>query len=342
MGDSIETKNEKILDIQDLNISFKGTLGTVRAVNGVSLELKRGEILGIVGESGCGKSVTALSVLRLVPTPPGRIDGGQLLLKTDGKMVDVTKLDPRGRDIRRIRGKDVTMIFQEPMRSLHPMHTIGGQITEGLLEHENITKNEAMQKAVDLLARVGLPHPESLVKDYPHHLSGGMRQRAMIAIALACKPELLIADEPTTALDVTIQAQILELIKELRDEVGMAVMLITHDLAVIAETTENVAVMYSGRVVEYTDVESLFEEPLHPYTQGLLDSIPTLVSEPKTRLKSLGGAVPELFEVPQECVFADRCEHVFDRCRAESPPNIEVKPGHNVECWLYVEGAKNE
>jgi len=338
MGDTVKKDGDQtILEVEDLHISFGTYLGMVRAVNGVSFRVKKGEVLGVVGESGCGKSVTALSILKLIPTPPGRIDRGTIHLRVGGRMVDITKLPPHGREIRRIRGKEVAMIFQEPMRSLHPMFTVGGQIVEGLLEHNRMSKKGALDRAVDLLNRVGLPKPREAATYYPHQLSGGMRQRAMIAIALACEPELLIADEPTTALDVTIQAQILELIKELQEDSGMSVILITHNMGVVAETAQSVMVMYLGWAVEQASVGELFENPLHPYTQGLLESIPTLVSVSKTPLKSLSGVVPELYEVPQGCVFADRCPRLFEKC-SQVPPAFEARPGHYVKCWLYDGG----
>ena len=297
--------------------------------------MKRGEILGIVGESGCGKSVTALATLGLLPIPPGSIDQGSILVSNEGAMVDVTKLPPNGRAMRKIRGNEIAMIFQEPMRSLHPMFSIGNQITEGLREHSKFSKKEAKQKAVQLLEDVGLPDPENIANRFPDQLSGGMRQRAMIAIAIVCNPQLLIADEPTTALDVTIQAQILELLKYLQAETGMSIALITHSLGIVAEMASKVLVMYLGTVVEYTDVNDLFANPLHPYTRGLLESMPSLISTPKTELKSLSGIVPELSQAPTSCPFADRCERVMQICTDQLPPPIEVTPGHHVRCWLF-------
>ena len=324
-----------VLDVQNLHVSFEHAVGRVHAVNGVSFSVRRSEILGIVGESGCGKSVTALATLGLVPLPPGRIDQGSILVSQDGVMVDVTKLPPNGREMRKIRGKEVAMIFQEPMRSLHPMFSIGSQITEGLLEHSKLSKKEAEQKAVQILDQVRLPDPENMAKKYPGQLSGGMRQRAMIAIAIVCSPKLLIADEPTTALDVTIQAQILELLKYLQTETGMSIVLITHSLGIIAEMARKVLVMYLGTVVEYADVKSLFSHPRHPYTCGLLESMPSLISTPKTELKSLSGIVPELSEAPTSCPFSERCDKVMQICREQLPPQIEVDSGHQVRCWLF-------
>ena len=329
------SKRDVVIDVKDLFVSFKHPLGYVRAVNGVSLNIKKGEILGVVGESGCGKSVTAMTLLKLIPMPPGQIDEGSIMLRRAGnEVVNIADLPPKGRLIRDIRGKDVSIIFQEPMRSLHPMFNVGHQIVEGLLQHNRISKRDAQGQAIEILSKVGLPNPKGVMKNYPFELSGGMRQRAMIAIAIACSPQLLIADEPTTALDVTIQAQVLELIKELQESTGLAVMLITHDMGVIAETADRVMVMYLGKVVEHSNVRDLFENPSHPYTQNLLKSIPSLVGEPKVHLKTVQGTVPELFQVPQGCVFADRCEQAHEKC-VEEPPTIELKSGHSVKCWLY-------
>jgi oligopeptide/dipeptide ABC transporter ATP-binding protein len=329
-------KEEVLLDVRDLHVSFAQVTGTVRAVNGVSFKLRQGEVLGVVGESGCGKSVSALSILGLLPMPPAQITGQILLNSRQNGTIDVTKLPQHGQEMRELRGKEVSMIFQEPMRSLHPMFSVGHQIMEGLLEHHDVTEKEAHEKTLYLLERVGLPEPGRVVKDYPHNLSGGMRQRAMIAIALACNPRLLIADEPTTALDVTIQAQILELVRELQQDIGLSIMLITHDLGVIAETAERVLVMYLGTAAEYADTKSLFENPMHPYTQALLETAPTLVDKPRVRLKSLEGVVPELKEAPKACVFADRCDHAFEQCMREAPPVIRRESGHEVRCWLYA------
>jgi oligopeptide/dipeptide ABC transporter ATP-binding protein len=330
-----------VLEVDDLHISFAGYRGRTRAVNGVSFHIRRGEILGVVGESGCGKSVTAMSMLKLIPMPPGQIDGGAIRLHTRGGVVDIAKLPANGREIREIRGREISMIFQEPMRSLHPMFSVGDQIVEILLQHFNMGRKEAMERAIAQLERVGLPEPHRIARDYPHQLSGGMRQRAMIAIALACEPQLLIADEPTTALDVTIQAQILELIQELQAEMGMAVMLITHDMGVIAETADRVMVMYLGEVVESATVEQLFANPQHPYTQGLLRAIPNLVDQPKTPLYSMSGTVPELLSLPTHCVFADRCQFAHKVPAQQKPLVIETELGHQVKCWLYDERYKN-
>jgi oligopeptide/dipeptide ABC transporter ATP-binding protein len=336
-----EQVSPPVLEVEDLYVSFAGYRGRTRAVNGVSFQIRRGEILGIVGESGCGKSVTAMSLLKLIPMPPGQIDGGAIRLNTRGGVVDIAALPANGREIREIRGREISMIFQEPMRSLHPMFSIGDQIVEILLQHFSMERKAALEKAIALLDRVGLPEPHRIARDYPHQLSGGMRQRAMIAIALACEPQLLIADEPTTALDVTVQAQILELIQELQAEMGLAVMLITHDMGIIAETADRVMVMYLGEVVESASVAQLFENPQHPYTQGLLRAIPNLVDLPKTPLYSMEGSVPELLALPSYCVFADRCQFAHTVPAQHKPPVIETAPGHLVKCWLYDERYQN-
>jgi oligopeptide/dipeptide ABC transporter ATP-binding protein len=306
---------------------FESEQGEVRAVDGVDFSLARGRTLGIVGESGCGKSVTALSIMRLVPQPPGRIDGGEVLF--DG--VDLLTL-PDSR-MRSLRGDQLSMIFQEPMTSLNPAFPVGEQIAEALLRHRNVSKSEARHQAIEMLRRVRIPSPESRADDYPHQLSGGMRQRVMIAMALACNPKLLIADEPTTALDVTIQAQILELMRALRAELGTAIILITHDLGVIAELADDVIVMYAGQVIERCSVERLFAEPQHPYTIGLLGSIPRLHLE-QERLAAIQGFVPNAAAFPPGCRFHPRCPFAVDKCRHEVPPLMEITPQHEAACWL--------
>ncbi len=323
-----------MLEIKDLQMSFRSVVGTTRAVNSVSFAVEPGEIVGLVGESGCGKSVTARSVVGLVPSPPAVFEGGEIWLNTRAGRMNMLVNRGNERVLRRIRGREVSMIFQEPMRSLHPMMPVGNQVAEGILEHEKIGLNKAYARTEEMLELVGLPQPDRLLSRYPHELSGGMRQRVMIALALACHPQLLIADEPTTALDVTIQAQILDLIKRLRDRLGMSVLLITHNMGVVASTADRVSVMYLGVIVETGTVREVFEQAAHPYTQGLLASIPSLHSEPKTPLQSLKGVVPELTLAPQGCVFADRCPDVMSKCQ-ETPPLISLSEQHKAKCWLY-------
>jgi len=315
-----------LLEIRDLRTYFASERGEVRAVDGVDLSLERGKTLGIVGESGCGKSVTALSVMGLVPQPPGRIANGEIVL--DGE--DLRKAPERR--MRDLRGDKLSMIFQEPMTSLNPAFPVGDQIAEALLRHKKLSGKEANDKAIDMLRKVRIPSPELRARDYPHQLSGGMRQRVMIAMALACNPQLLIADEPTTALDVTIQAQILDLMRTLRAELGTAIILITHDLGVIAELADDVAVMYAGKVVERCAVERLFSEPQHPYTVGLLGSIPRLHLEQK-RLSAIEGIVPDAAAFPAGCRFHPRCPFAVERCRNEIPPLMEISPNHSAACW---------
>jgi peptide/nickel transport system ATP-binding protein len=320
-----------LLKIRNLHTYFYTDDGVAKAVDGVDLELVEGGTLGVVGESGCGKSVTALSIMRLIPDPPGKVVQGKILFGQK----DLLTLSEA--EMRKIRGRSISMIFQEPMTSLNPVFQIGDQISEVLTLHEGLSKKEAWNRSIEMLKMVGIPAAERRVIEYPHQLSGGMRQRAMIAMALACSPKLMIADEPTTALDVTIQAQILELINRLQQEKGMSVILITHNLGVIAETAQMVAVMYAGRVVEYTDVRILFATPQHPYTQGLLKSIPRLDQGHgrKERLEAIPGLVPSLLDLPPGCKFSNRCKYVFEKC-IEEPPLEEVTSGHFVRCWLHI------
>jgi peptide/nickel transport system ATP-binding protein len=322
---------ERLLEIKGLKTHFFTEEGVVRAVDGVDLRIDKGETLGVVGESGCGKTVTALSIMKLIAMPPGRIVEGQMLYQ--GK--DLVTLPAA--QMRKIRGKEISMIFQEPMTSLNPVFTIGEQIAEAIRLHEGLGRRDAMAKTVDMLKLVHMANPERRVKEYPHQLSGGMRQRVMIAMALSCNPKLLIADEPTTALDVTIQAQILELLNELKAKLGMAVLLITHDMGVIAETAQRVMVMYAGKVVEEAPVKDLFKEPLHPYTQGLLRSIPRidLAATKKQRLEAIPGVVPSLLHLPKGCRFTPRCPHAKPVCSEQEPVLKEIRPGHKVSCWLY-------
>jgi oligopeptide/dipeptide ABC transporter ATP-binding protein len=316
------TDEQCLLDVSDLEVSFHTREGILKAVTGVSFQIRKGETLGLVGESGCGKSVTAFSILQLLPSPARvkgsiRFDAEELLSLTDEEM-------------RRVRGRQISMIFQEPVSSLNPIMTIGRQITEVIGEHQKTPRREARQLAIDMLARVGIPSPEVRFDEYPHQMSGGMQQRAMIAMALACRPRLLIADEPTTALDVTIQAQILDLLGELQREFDMSVLLITHDLGVVAETCERVAVMYAGKIVEQAEVKNLFDSPLHPYTRGLFRSLPSLAAN-RQRLEAIPGSVPSPMEFPSGCRFRTRCPMAEDRCK-EEPPLREIQRGHFAAC----------
>jgi oligopeptide/dipeptide ABC transporter ATP-binding protein len=318
---------KKILEVKDLKTYFFIDEGIARAVDDVSLHLFAEETLGIVGESGCGKSVTSLSVMRLIPQPPGKIVSGDITF--EGK--DILAL-PESR-MREIRGNEISMIFQEPMTSLNPVFSVGEQIEETIMLHQQLGAREAREKSIDMLELVGIPSPETRVSEYPHQLSGGMRQRVMIAIALACNPAILIADEPTTALDVTIQAQILELLERLQSEFGMAVMLITHDLAVIAEVADRVIVMYAGKIVETANTYDVFENPLHPYTKGLLASIPVLM-ERKDRLSVIQGTVPNATEFPDGCRFHPRCSYVMPKCKSGEIPWVWATQSHGALCWL--------
>jgi oligopeptide/dipeptide ABC transporter ATP-binding protein len=322
---------EEILRVRDLKTQFLSDGQAVPAVDGISFALNRGETLGIVGESGSGKSVTALSIMRLIPSPPGRIIGGNIYFKGEDL------LEKTDHEIRSIRGNNISMIFQEPMTSLNPVYTIGRQISETIMVHQKLPKKAAMEKAVQMLRLVGIPMPEKRIRQYPHQLSGGMRQRVMIAMALSCRPDVLIADEPTTALDVTIQAQILEILKELKNEIGMAVILITHDLGVVAEIADNVLVMYCGRAVEYSSVREIFYNPKHPYTKGLLNSIPQITG-PWKRLEAIRGIVPSPGQITEGCRFKTRCDFVQQRCIVEEPPLIRAGDGL-VRCWRYSAGG---
>jgi oligopeptide/dipeptide ABC transporter ATP-binding protein len=323
--------SEKLLDIRNLRTYFYTEDGVVAAVDGVNLYVNRGETLGVVGESGCGKSQTSLSVMRLIPMPPGKImEGSEILFEGQ----DLLKKSES--EMRKIRGNDISMIFQEPMTSLNPVYTIGDQIAEAIQLHQGLNHREAINKAIDMLRLVGIPLPDRRVKEYPHQLSGGMRQRVMIAMALSCNPKLLVADEPTTALDVTIQAQILELMKRLKKELGMAIMLITHDLGVVAEMAERVVVMYAGKVVEEGDVVSIFKNPIHPYTEGLLKSIPRMDAE-AGKLHVIEGVVPNPLHMPEGCRFNPRCPYAIDKCRETQPPLEQIAPGRWVACFLATD-----
>ncbi|MGC9530012.1 MAG: ABC transporter ATP-binding protein [Candidatus Bipolaricaulaceae bacterium] len=323
-----------LIDVKDLRTYFYTEDGVVKAVDGVTFAIESEHTLGVVGESGCGKSVTALSIMGLIPIPPGKIASGQIVFQKNGQQLDLTKLNPKGKAYRSIRGKEIAMIFQEPMTSLNPVFTIGYQIMEAITLHQNVTKNQARQKAVEMLKQVGIPLPEQRVGEYPHQLSGGMRQRAMIAMALSCNPHLLIADEPTTALDVTIQAQVLDLMRDLQTRFHTSIMMITHDLGVVAEMCEEVVVMYLGKVVEHAPIRPLYHDPKHPYTQGLLKSIPSLATQ-KERLEPIKGVVPDPLNAPPGCPFNPRCPHAMEVCTREMPPLKQVAPDHDAACWLY-------
>lgn len=324
-----------LIEIKGLKTYFYTQGGVVRAVDGVDFTIKPEKTLGIVGESGCGKSITALSILRLIPTPPGKIVAGEILFYRNGGVLDLTNLNPRGSQMRSIRGNEIAMIFQEPMTSLNPVYTIGNQIMESIIVHQSLNKRVAREKTIEMLQAVGIPLPEQRIDEYPHQLSGGMRQRAMIAMALSCNPALLIADEPTTALDVTIQAQVLKLMNSLRREFKAAILFITHDLGVIAGMADDVAVMYLGKIVEIGTVRDIYHQPKHPYTQGLMNSIPSLSTKKRKRLVPIEGIVPDLLDAPQGCGFEPRCPHAMEICSENMPVLQEVTPGHSVACWLY-------
>jgi len=332
----MQTNN--ILEIDNLRVSFRTLEGSVRAVDGVSLTIKRGETLGLVGESGCGKSVTAHSILRLLPKRTSKIDGGRITFqRRNNEQVDLTSLDPQGDVIRSIRGNEIAMIFQEPMTSLSPLHTIGDQIIEAIQLHQNVNRKEGEERAIQMLRAVGIGNAQQFIKSYPHQFSGGMRQRAMIAMALSCNPALLIADEPTTALDVTIQAQILDLMRKLQEEFGSAILMITHNLGVINETADRVAVMYMGKVVEIAERRTLLSSPAHPYTVGLMQSVPKIGHAVKQRLVPVPGSVPDPNAIPQGCAFFPRCPAKKREAGTDPAgvPLIEIEPGHHVRCTLY-------
>lgn len=322
---------DKLLKLQNLKTYFFMQAGVVRAVDGVDVEIDKGDFLGVVGESGCGKSVTALSIMRLITNPPGRITDGKILFR-DQDLLQLTN-----DQMREIRGNKISMIFQEPMTSLSPVSRVGSQISEAMIIHQNLSKREALERSIELLRLVEIPSPDVRVKEYPHQMSGGMRQRVMIAMALSCDPELIIADEPTTALDVTIQAQILALMQKLKKEKGLTILLITHNLGIIAENSNKVIVMYAGKIVEKADVKALFLNPLHPYTRGLLKSIPRMdkKSKKKDRLEAIRGIVPSLLNLPPGCRFYERCDLSDKKCREVEPELAVVDNGHMVSCWNY-------
>jgi dipeptide transport system ATP-binding protein len=324
---------EKVLQVKDLQVSFSTYGGEVKAVRGVSFNLHKGETLAIVGESGCGKSVTAQSIMRLIPDPPGKIIGGEILFK--GK--DLIKL--KEADLRKIRGANISMIFQDPMTALNPTLSIGEQIMEGIIQHNKISRVKAKKIAIEMLTLVGIPDPEQRLKQYPHQFSGGMRQRIVIAMALVCQPDVLIADEPTTALDVTIQAQILELFRKIQKKTGVSIILITHDLGVVAQVADRIAVMYAGKIVELGSRREIFYQPQHPYTRGLLQSVPRLDIE-KEELVPIPGTPPDLFSPPVGCAFAARCPYVMEVCDKVYPFKTHLSNDHHVDCWLQDERAK--
>ena len=318
----------ELLNVQGLETQFNTPEGVVHAVNGVDFTLKEGETLGVVGESGCGKSVTMLSILRLIQQPPGKIVAGQAMFRGN----DLLKMS--NEEIRHVRGGQISMVFQDPMTSLNPVMTIGKQLAEPLMLHLGLTKEQARDRSIELLEQVGIPRAADRLKDYPHQYSGGMRQRVMIAMALSCAPQILIADEPTTALDVTIQAQIVELVIRLREELGMAIIWITHDLGVVASVAHRVNVMYGGFIIEDSLIDDLYRNPLHPYTIGLLGSLPQIQSEGRKRLYSIDGMPPMLYKKPHSCPFAPRCKWVIEKCRLVNPPLIEIEEGHRAACWV--------
>lgn len=318
-----------LLDIKNLSTHFRTRLGVIKAVNDVSFSLSEGETLGLVGESGCGKSVTALSIMRLVPSPPGRIVGGEVMFQGQN-LVTISEIE-----MRNIRGRDIGMIFQEPMTSLNPVLSIGRQLREPLELHLGMTKKQALDRSIELLELVGIPDPETRLKSFPHQISGGQRQRVMIAMALSCEPKLLIADEATTALDVTIQAQILEIIKELTDRLGTAVIIITHNLGVVARYADSVNVMYAGRIRESGSLDQVYREPKHPYTVGLLNSVPTLDLDADIRLEPIRGEIPNLADLPTGCAFMDRCDYAVERCGESDPELVELDGTHLGACWEH-------
>lgn len=333
--------NDVVLKVANLQTKFHVGKKIVHAVNDVSFELKNGTTLGIVGESGCGKSVTAHSIMQLLPKAGFIADGKINYYDKSGKEYILSDFDRNSREIRSVRGKDIAMIFQDPMSSLDPVYTIGSQISENLLEHEKINKKDAIKRVINMLAELGIPIPEMRYYDYPHQFSGGMKQRVMIAIAMICNPHILIADEPTTALDVTIQAQILELMRELQKKHGTSIILITHNMGIVAETCDEVAVMYMGRIVEFGSLEQVFNNPLHPYTKALLKSVPVLGICKNTELESIRGTTPDASEVYNGCAFEPRCDFTCEKCRKFQPDDITMQDRHRVRCWLYAGGEQN-
>lgn len=335
----MSTDREILLEVRNLKTYFHTDGGVVKAVDDVSFHIERGKTLGVVGESGCGKSITSLSIMHLVPRPHGKIEGGKIIYhKSENESIEITSLDPFGKEIRSIRGNEIAMVFQEPMTSLNPLYTVGNQIIEAIQLHQGIKKKEAREKAIQMLELVGISAPEQRVDNYPHQLSGGMRQRVMIAMALSCHPKLLIADEPTTALDVTIEAQILKLMRDLQAKLGMSIMFITHDLGVINEMADSVIIMYTGKIVESGTTTQVLSAPKHPYTVGLLNSIPRIGR--KERLIPIKGSVPNLLEMPKGCSFAPRCPQAMEICREKEPGFYKTDTNRYVKCWLYETGER--
>jgi len=337
MDEIKKTESENLLEIENLKSYFYTDDGVVKAVDGVHFAIDKRKVLGVVGESGCGKTVTALSILQLIPRPGRIVDGSIMYYSDDSPSIDITSLKPDSQQMVEIRGNNIAMVFQEPMTSLTPVYTIGHQIIEAIRLHQKVGKEEARQRAIEMLIKVGIPDPKQRIDEYPFRLSGGMRQRALIAMALSCNPSLLIADEPTTALDVTVQAQILRLMKRLQENMDMSIMFITHDLGVIADIAEDVVVMYLGKIVERGTAHDVFHESSHPYTQGLLNSVPRI--DQRRRLVAIKGIVPTPFDLLPGCDFAKRCPHVMDKCVEHDPPEFEVSAGHFAKCWLCEKGS---
>jgi len=337
MNGTSTTDSLPLLEIKDLRTYFFLEKSTVRAVDGVNLSLQRKTTLGLVGESGCGKSITAMSIMRLIQEPPGKIVSGEILLRsrTFGQVLDLAKLDRHSQTMRAIRGGEIAMVFQEPMTSLNPLYTIGDQIAEAVQLHQKVSKKEALERALEMLVKVQIAMPKQRLREYPHQLSGGMRQRVMIAMALSCNPSILIADEPTTALDVTVQAQILDLMRQLQEDIDSSIIMITHNLGVVSQMAHFVAVMYLGKVVEYGTTNDIFHRSLHPYTVGLLNSVPVLGRKGKKVLVPIEGIVPSPMNIPPGCPFASRCPKVMPKCREVNPELQEKESGHWVSCWLY-------
>ncbi|MBA3872127.1 MAG: ABC transporter ATP-binding protein [Chloroflexota bacterium] len=334
------TTADPILEIKDLQTYFFLEKSTVRSVDGVNLTLPRQSTLGLVGESGCGKSVLSMSIMRLIPSPPGKIVGGHINLhrKANNEIVDIASLDPKGSEMRHIRGGEIAIVFQEPMMSLNPLYTVGDQIAEVVELHQKMNHKEALDRALEMLTKVQISAPKQRLHEYPHQLSGGMRQRVMIALALSCNPSILIADEPTTALDVTVQSQILDLMNKLQEDVGASIIIITHNLGVVSQMADQVAVMYLGKIVEFAQTSELYHHPLHPYTKGLLNSVPVL-GRKHQQLEPIKGMVPMPTDVIPGCAFAPRCPHAMKICHERQPALREVSPGHTTACWLYEEAS---